>query len=1049
MKYCNLKYSLFKSLWMILILCCSANMHAAITIDSVKTTISRCPNNGTITVFASSNQSSILYSILSGPEIRPYQSGNLFNGLFPGTYVVSATNVTGEKDSQIVIVKGSNYVEPDFAPTSKEPTCFGGSDGQIIGRPVLANSRPPFTWVLTNTQTNVVTTQSNDTFNNLKAAQYTLRMYDSCQNFVTRTVFINNDDTIFRQLDGNCNISKIGCDTMRIRFLFYTSNQNYTGTYKLTMFHLNDTVIKFIKPRLFAPNYPFSGVNTYEVIDTFPNINYGADLHIILENNCGKKFILAETKIPPFIFVVRLWYNDGTNCDGNLGAILDIYRNIYGGVGYFYLVPKYPLTMTVKDISTNNIVQTSQINSGLLNITPKIPGKNYLITITDSCGDVYAFDTIWPIPGRPRIVTFKHEGCIDSTATIELRFYGFGPGLKLEIISGPKYLHSTKEKYSYLDSIIYPKEYINFSRVIYNSGDLSITDYLVIFLKNLPAGIYQYKVTDSCGNEIIRSFTIFTSDLTILNHTSSFKKGCLGQNILYYNIFCKNSYNKYVVIKKLSPNTTLAFLNFINNNIFDSITSILSGKYEVNYSYSVGATAINENIKNCWTVKDTVEIPPYQRPQTASVSIIYCNGNRYAELHPDSTKGIAPYQYEVISGPKLYPLQNSNVFTFIPVGNYVSRIVDACGNSNILDFGVDTLIFPPINKIGSSCLNGSVTLYYQPSPFYTYQWTKPNGSIYIGDSLSINGVVYADTGLYQIKRFVNINGCKDTAETTYRLTSTTEFTRDARICEGESITVGTHTYTQTGIYIDTIPSLFCDTIYRLNLTVLPILRKTIDTTICFGKGIQIGNHFYNQTGTYVDTLASINTCDSIITLKLTITQGITLQITASKTIVFAGDTVQLHAISTQPIGSYIWTSIATLNNNTIQNPIATITQPSWIYLNVNGDSLFRGCKNNDSIFIDLIKDCKAENVFIPNAFSPNNDGYNDVFKVRSSTLLSGTLLIYDRWGNKVFESDDLSKGWNGTYKGQPAQVEVYGYYFEGKCLNEESIILKGNVTLLR
>ena len=164
---------------------------------------------------------------------------------------------------------------------------------------------------------------------------------------------------------------------------------------------------------------------------------------------------------------------------------------------------------------------------------------------------------------------------------------------------------------------------------------------------------------------------------------------------------------------------------------------------------------------------------------------------------------------------------------------------------------------------------------------------------------------------------------------------------------------------------------------------------------------------------------------------------------------FPGDTVQLHAISTQPIGSYIWTSIATLNNNTIQNPIATITQPSWIYLNVNGDSLFRGCKNNDSIFIDLIKDCKAENVFIPNAFSPNNDGYNDVFKVRSSTLLSGTLLIYDRWGNKVFESDDLSKGWNGTYKGQPAQVEVYGYYFEGKCLNEESIILKGNVTLLR
>ncbi|MBK6274590.1 MAG: hypothetical protein IPF58_07755 [Saprospirales bacterium] len=245
---------------MILILCCSANMHAAITIDSVKTTISRCPNNGTITVFASSNQSSILYSILSGPEIRPYQSGNLFNGLFPGTYVVSATNVTGEKDSQTVIVKCSNYVEPDFAPTSREPTCFGGSDGQIIGRPILSNSRPPFTWVLTNTQTNVVTTQSNDTFNNLKAAQYTLRMYDSCQNFVTRTVFINNDDTIFKEAS-QAVVYKVGCDSIKLRLNFYTSNQNYQGTYKLTMYHLNDTIIKMVSSTLINSNTPSTGIS--------------------------------------------------------------------------------------------------------------------------------------------------------------------------------------------------------------------------------------------------------------------------------------------------------------------------------------------------------------------------------------------------------------------------------------------------------------------------------------------------------------------------------------------------------------------------------------------------------------------------------------------------------------------------------------------------------------------------------------------------------------------------------------------------------------------
>lgn len=65
MKYCILKYGILKSLLVIMILCCGFNMFATIAIDSTKTTISRCPNNGTITVFATSNQPTVLYSILS------------------------------------------------------------------------------------------------------------------------------------------------------------------------------------------------------------------------------------------------------------------------------------------------------------------------------------------------------------------------------------------------------------------------------------------------------------------------------------------------------------------------------------------------------------------------------------------------------------------------------------------------------------------------------------------------------------------------------------------------------------------------------------------------------------------------------------------------------------------------------------------------------------------------------------------------------------------------------------------------------------------------
>lgn len=1034
MKYYAVKNTFLKSLLLIMILLASQNyLKASISIDSVKTTISRCPNNGTITVFASSSETGILYSILSGPEIRPYQSNNLFNGLLPGIYVVAVTNTVGELDTQSVIIKGSNYVEPDFAPTSKEPTCFGGSDGQIIGHPILNNSRRPFTWVLTNTNTGVVTTQSNDTFNNLKASTYTLRMYDSCQNFVTKTVYINNTETIFsfKGID----IAKTGCDSFSVSISFYSKKTSYTSPVRLTIYLNNDSIIQSILP---AYSSIIAGYTVFKVNSIIPGLTYGSTFKFILEDNtCDNKIISDTIKTPAYIFSIRTFYPTTGNCKTNLGAILDLHDNIFRPSGFWLIVPKFPLTMTVKDIDSNKIVQTSTINYGLLDITPKTGGRNYLISITDGCGETYSFDTIWPTyNNQPKVIRTNYYSCLDSVASLVFKFEGFNSMVNMEFTAGPKILHSTKPKYTYFDSITYPKTFHNISSQL--------------FIKNFPVGKYYFKATDSCNNMVLDSFEVTIDDIGVLNHSTSYTKGCIGENKLYIEANTLNSAISSILIINLD-NNSWAYNYFGNiNRISDSVTSIPPGKYKIliNYIY-VNSKNINDNIIPCAIVNDTLEIPPYERPNIEKISTFYCNGNRYAELHPDSTKGIAPYKYEVISGPKLYPLQSSNVFTFIPVGNYVSRIVDACGNSNILNFGVDTLIFPPINKIGSSCLNGNVILFYQPSPFYTYQWIKPDGSIYVIDTLKINNVVYADTGVYQIKRFVNINGCKDTAETSYRLTSTAEYTRSATICEGESINIGAHIYTQSGNYMDTIPSLNCDTIYHLNLTVLPIYRKVIDTTICFGRSIKMGTIFYDKTGTYLDTFKSKNGCDSFVTLKLTIVQGINLNITATKTIVLPGDTVQLTSISNQPIRTYNWTSIATLNNASIPNPIVTITQPSWVYLNVTGDSLLRGCKNRDSIFIDIINDCKTENVFIPNSFTPNGDGNNDVFRVRSNTLQSGKLVVYNRWGNKVFESDDLTKGWDGIYKGQIDQEDAYGYYFEGFCINGEIIKLKGNVTLLK
>ena len=108
------------------------------------------------------------------------------------------------------------------------------------------------------------------------------------------------------------------------------------------------------------------------------------------------------------------------------------------------------------------------------------------------------------------------------------------------------------------------------------------------------------------------------------------------------------------------------------------------------------------------------------------------------------------------------------------------------------------------------------------------------------------------------------------------------------------------------------------------------------------------------------------------------------------------------------------------------------------------------CVSIDSVFVNIeYLPCTKEYIFIPNAFTPNGDGINDKFVVRSSILNSMHLEIYDRWGNKVFETDNLSEAWNGTYKGKDVQAEVYGYFFTGECLQGEKNLLKGNLTILK
>ncbi len=94
-------------------------------------------------------------------------------------------------------------------------------------------------------------------------------------------------------------------------------------------------------------------------------------------------------------------------------------------------------------------------------------------------------------------------------------------------------------------------------------------------------------------------------------------------------------------------------------------------------------------------------------------------------------------------------------------------------------------------------------------------------------------------------------------------------------------------------------------------------------------------------------------------------------------------------------------------------------------------------------------DLQCGEVFVPNAFSPNNDGENDLECVFGKCIQTMTFAIYDRWGEKVFDTTDPKKCWDGIYKGEVMNTAVFVYYLDATLITGEKIKKKGNISLVR
>ena len=144
-------------------------------------------------------------------------------------------------------------------------------------------------------------------------------------------------------------------------------------------------------------------------------------------------------------------------------------------------------------------------------------------------------------------------------------------------------------------------------------------------------------------------------------------------------------------------------------------------------------------------------------------------------------------------------------------------------------------------------------------------------------------------------------------------------------------------------------------------------------------------------------------------------------------------------------GSYSWLPSTDLKNPNSANPTADPASSTTYTMTVTD---VNSCVSSDTITV-FVKDLICPDIVIPTAFSPNGDGQNDLLVVKGGCIQTFDLVIFDRWGNKVFESINQANSWDGLYQGSIANSAVFAYILKATLMTGEDVLKKGNITLLK
>jgi gliding motility-associated-like protein len=450
---------------------------------------------------------------------------------------------------------------------------------------------------------------------------------------------------------------------------------------------------------------------------------------------------------------------------------------------------------------------------------------------------------------------------------------------------------------------------------------------------------------------------------------------------------------------------------------------------------------------------------------------------------PPITDKLGWTRIEFCFTPQVSGLQDFIIGNFLV--NPLTSVVNLPGTKPFAYYFIDDVSVEPVGQAlsipsYSICSGASATIALAGSG--TYSWNpEPSLSSLVGNTVIATPTV---TTVYTVTTAGSACSAANTVTVFVTPTPTLHITKSATLnCPGQATQVtvsGANSYTwstgsseaiitvapqSTTIYSVSGSNGLCTSSETMEVIVMPTINLQVNavTPICYGESTTLqafgATHYswfpFNgledhnlpsltihptTTTVYSVTGSSIGFCTETKTVSVTVFPLPEIE-AGPDVVIQLGELITINGFGDTDV-NFISTSDSPLN---CSNCSSVLVNPSETTCYTLKGKNSEGCVAFDTVCVEVIKN---DVIYIPNTFTPDNDGMNDLFLAVASGMKRVSLTIYNRWGTQIFCSNEERSGWDGYFQGKLCQQGVFGYLVEAETISGNTIIRTGHVNLL-